>query len=189
MVHIYGHSQPVRWGDNGEEKMVKVFSNCDEAELFVNGKSFGRKKRNSQDFPAAGLRWNVVFNKGKNKVSVLATKGKVQVRDEISFIYQTEKWGKPAMTVLEKIKEENSIATIEVKVLDSNGIQCLDAANWVRFGLTGDGMLEDNLGTSGGSRLVQLYNGRATISMHTKGGASVMSAKVETLPVVFMNVK
>jgi beta-galactosidase len=189
MVHIYGHSQPVRWGDNGEEKMVKVFSNCDEAELFVNGKSFGRKKRNSQDFPAAGLRWNVVFNKGKNTVSVLATKGKVQVRDEISFIYQTEKWGKPAMTVLEKIKEENSIATIEVKVLDSNGIQCLDAANWVRFGLTGDGMLEDNLGTSGGSRLVQLYNGRATISMHTKGGASVMSAKVETLPVVFMNVK
>jgi beta-galactosidase len=189
MVHIYGHSQPVRWGDNGEEKMVKVFSNCDEAELFVNGKSFGRKKRNSQDFPAAGLRWNVVFNKGKNTVSVLATKGKVQVRDEISFIYQTEKWGKPAMTVLEKIKEENSIATIEVKVLDSNGIQCLDAANWVRFGLTGDGMLEDNLGTSGGSRLVQLYNGRATISMHTKGGASVISAKVETLPVVFMNVK
>ena len=93
------------------------------------------------------------------------------------------------MAVLEKIKEENSIATIEVKVLDSNGIQCLDAANWVRFGLTGDGMLEDNLGTSGGSRLVQLYNGRATISMHTKGGASVISAKVETLPVVFMNVK
>jgi beta-galactosidase len=189
MVHIYGHSQPVRWGNNGEEKMVKVFSNCDEAELFVNGKSFGRKKRNSQDFPAAGLRWNVVFNKGKNTVSVLATKGKVQVRDEISFIYQTEKWGKPAMTVLEKIKEENSIATIEVKVLDSNGIQCLDAANWVRFGLTGDGVLDDDLGTSGGSRLVQLYNGRATISMHTKGGASVMSAKVETLPVVFMNVK
>jgi beta-galactosidase len=189
MVHIYGHSQPVRWGDNGEEKMVKVFSNCDEAELFVNGKSFGRNKRNSQDFPAAGLRWNVVFNKGKNTVSVLAIKGKVQVRYEISFIYQTEKWGKPAMTVLEKIKEENSIATIEVKVLDSNGIQCLDAANWVRFGLTGDGVLDDDLGTSGGSRLVQLYNGRATISMHTKGGASVMSAKVETLPVVFMNVK
>jgi beta-galactosidase len=189
MAHIYGHSQPVRWGDNGEEKMVKVFSNCDEAELFVNGKSYGRKKRNSQDFPAAGLRWNVVFNKGKNTVSVIATKGKEQVRDEISFIYQTEKWGKPAMAVLEKIKEENGIATIEVKVLDSHGIQCLDAANWVRFGLTGDGALDDDLGTSGGSRLVQLYNGRATISMHTKGGASVISAKVETLPVIFLNIK
>jgi beta-galactosidase len=81
------------------------------------------------------------------------------------------------------------MATIEVKVFDNNHIQCLDAANWVRFGLTGDGALDDDLGTSGGSRLVQLYNGRATISMHTKGGVSVISAKVETLPVVFLNIK
>ena len=28
MVHIYGHSWPVRWGNEGEEKMVKVYSNC-----------------------------------------------------------------------------------------------------------------------------------------------------------------
>ena len=44
MVHIYGHSWPVRWGDEGEEKMVKVYSNCDEAELFVNGKSCWSEK-------------------------------------------------------------------------------------------------------------------------------------------------
>jgi beta-galactosidase len=68
MVHIYGHSWPVRWGAEGEEKMIKVYSNCDEAELFVNGKSCGVKKRNSQDFPAAGLRWIVKLNSGKNEV-------------------------------------------------------------------------------------------------------------------------
>ncbi len=50
MAHIYGHSWPVRWGSEGEEKMIKVYSNCAEAELFVNGKSFGVKKRNSQIF-------------------------------------------------------------------------------------------------------------------------------------------
>ncbi|RZJ98937.1 MAG: glycoside hydrolase family 2 protein, partial [Flavobacterium sp.] len=49
MVHIYGHTWPVRWGDEGEEKMVKVYSNCNEAEIFLNGKSFGSKKRNSRD--------------------------------------------------------------------------------------------------------------------------------------------
>lgn len=187
MVHIYGHSWPVRWGDEGEEKMVKVYSNCDEAELFVNGKSYGVKKRNSQDFPAAGLRWNVVFNKGGNTVNVVATKGKEKVRDEIRFQYQTEKWGKPAKAVLEKIGEAGGVATIQVKLLDEKGVQCLDAANWVRFGLAGDGELLDDLGTSSGSRLVQLYNGRAIIRVKTTDGKSVASASIENIPTAFVN--
>ena len=54
MVHLYGHSWPVRWGEEGEEKMVKVYSNCDEAELFVNGKSYGIRKRDSQKLPCCG---------------------------------------------------------------------------------------------------------------------------------------
>ena len=187
MAHIYGHSWPVRWGDEGEQKMVKVYSNCDEAELFVNGESYGVKKRNSQDFPAAGLRWNVVFNKGENKVSVIATKGKEKVNDEISFQYQTEKWGKPAKAILEKIGEENGVATIEVKLFDDKNVQCLDAANWVRFGLTGDGKLIDDLGTSSGSRLVQLYNGRAIIRVQTNNGKSVASAKIAGIATTFLN--
>ncbi|MFL5807971.1 MAG: glycoside hydrolase family 2 protein, partial [Flavisolibacter sp.] len=132
MAHIYGHSWPVRWGNAGEEKMVKVYSNCNEAELFVNGKSYGVKKRNSQDFPAAGLRWNVVFQEGVNRVSVVARNAKAkaeakskvkmkvedEVRDEISFEYQTAKWGRPAKAILEKLSEENGIATVQVKLYD-----------------------------------------------------------------------
>mgnify|MGYP006143801153 CR=1 FL=1 len=187
MVHIYGHSWPVRWGNEGEEKMIKVYSNCEEAELFVNGKSMGSKKRNSQDFPAAGLRWNVVLNKGNNDVKVIARKGKVIVEDAIKFQYQTEKWGKPAKLLIEKVKEENGIVTLQAKLLDDKNVQCLDAANWIRFGLTGDGELIDNLGTSSGSNYVQLYNGRATISVKTKNGKSAVSAKVEGVPTVFIN--
>ena len=187
MVHIYGHSMPVRWGEAGEEKMIKVYSNCDEAELFVNGKSLGVKKRNSQDFPAAGLRWNVKLNNGKNDVRVVAKKGKVQVQDALSYLYQTEKWGKPAKLVIEKIKEENGVVTLQAKLLDDKNVQCLDAANWIRFGLTGDGELIDNRGTSSGSRYVQLYNGRAIIKVNTNKGKSVVSAKVETVPTAFIN--
>jgi beta-galactosidase len=187
MAHIYGHSWPVRWGNEGEEKMIKVYSNCDEAELFVNGKSMGIKKRNSQDFPAAGLRWNVVLNKGKNDVKVIAKKGKIVIEDEISFQYQTDKWGKPAKLLIEKVKEENGIITLQAKLLDDKNVQCLDAANWIRFGLTGDGELIDNQGTSSGSNYVQLYNGRATISVKTKNGKSAVSAKVEGVPTVFIN--
>nr|WP_317131502.1 DUF4982 domain-containing protein [Pedobacter aquae] len=182
MVHIYGHTWPVRWGAAGEEKMIKVFSNCDEAELFVNGKSQGVKKRNSQDFPAAGLRWNVVPNAGKNTVKVIAKKGKTVLEDELSFDYETRPWGKPAKLVLQKIAEENGKATFEVKLKDANGVQCLDARNWVRFSLAGDGELIDNQGTSTGSRYVQFYNGRALISVKTNGGKSTIAVKSEGVP-------
>lgn len=187
MAHIYGHSWPVRWGDEGEQKMIKVYSNAEQAELFVNGKSYGIKKRNSQDFPSAGLRWNVTLNKGEYDVRVIATKGKQTVMDSIHFQYQVEKWGKPAKLMIGKLKEENGIATVQVKLLDENNVQCLDARNWIRFGLTGDGKLIDNLGTSGGSNYVQLYNGRATIRVKLNNGHSVISGKVETVPVVFLD--
>ena len=187
MVHIYGHSWPVRWGDEGEEKMIKVYSNCDEAELFVNGKSYGIKKRNSQDFPAAGLRWNIVLNKGAYKINVKAKKGKLVIEDAISFQYQAEKWNKPAKLLIEKLNEENGIVTIQAKLLDDKNVQCLDSANWIRFGVAGDGELIDNQGTSSGSRYVQLYNGRAIIKVKTKNGKSFVSAKVDTIPTVFIN--
>ncbi len=153
----------------------------------MNGKSVGTKKRNSQDFPAAGLRWNVVLNNGTNDVKVIAKKGKVVIEDAIKFQYQTEKWSKPAKLLIEKVKEENGIVTLEAKLLDEKNVQCLDAANWIRFGLTGDGELIDNQGTSSGSNYVQMYNGRAVISVKTKNGKSAVSAKVEGVPTVFIN--
>lgn len=187
MAHIYGHSWPVRWGDAGEEKMVKVYSNCDNAELFVNGKSYGVKNRNSQDFPAAGLRWMVPLQAGNNDIKVVAHKGKQTVTDQISQQYQTEKWGKPAKIVIEKVKEENGEATIQVKLQDSKGVPCLDAVNWIAFSLSGDGTLIDDLGTSRGSRKVQAYNGRALISVKTNNGKSVVGVQSPGLPTAFIN--
>jgi beta-galactosidase len=186
MAHIYGHSWPVRWGDAGEEKMVKVYSNCEEAELFLNGKSCGVKKRNGQDFPAAGLRWNVVYANGENQLKVVARKGKVTVTDEIRQNYQTEKWGVPSKMVLRKIDQQGDITTIEVKLIDTKEVMCLDARNVVRFGLIGDGLLVDNQGTSSGSRLVELYNGRAIIRIKTNVGKSIASVQSKGLKTVFL---
>ena len=185
MVHIYGHSWPVRSGDEGEQKMVKVYSNGTEAEIFLNGKSFGTKKRNSQDFPAAGLRWNLPFVKGENTVSVIAKKGKEIVKDEIKFIYQTEKWGKPVKLVLNKIAQQGDTATVEVKLYDEKEVQCLDAVNWITFSLAGQGKLIDDQGTSSGSRKVQAYNGRAIIRVQLNKGKSVVAVSVDGLPAAF----
>ena len=178
MVHIYGHTWARRWGEAGEATLVKVYSNCAEVELFVNGVSAGVKRRNSQDFPAAGLRWLVKFKAGENVVRAVAKNG--DISDEIKFVYQTEKWDKPAKLVL---TESNNV--VEVKLVDAKGIQCLDARNFVRFGLVGDGELIDNLGTSTTSRKVQLYNGRAQISIN-KRGRWIVSVSSEGLPTEFV---
>ena len=187
MAHIYGHTWPVRWGDEGEEKMVKVYSNAEEAELFLNGKSYGTHRRNSQDFPAAGLRWNLVFRKGENTLRVIARKGKETVEDSIRFQYQTEKWGKPARVRIEKTGGEGGIATVRVQLLDDKNIPCLDAADWIRFGLAGDGRLIDDQGTSTGSRYVQAFNGQSLIRVRMQQGRSVISVKAGDLPTVFLN--
>ena len=109
------------------------------------------------------------------------------MEDALSYTYQTEKWGKPAKLLIEKIKEENGVVTLQAKLLDDKNVQCLDAASWIRFGLTGDGKLIDNQGTSSGSRYVQLYNGRAIVRINTSKGKSVVSAKVDTVPTAFIN--
>ena len=180
MVHIYGHTWPVRWGERDEDKLVKVYSNCPSVELFVNGQSAGVKKRDSQDFPAAGLRWLVKFRDGENALRAVGDKG---ISDEIKFVYQTQKWDKPARLLLREIANG-----VEVKLVDAKGVQCLDARNFVRFGLAGDGELIDNLGTSIAARKVELYNGRAQIGIKSRG-RWIVSVSSEGLPTEFLAAK
>jgi beta-galactosidase len=188
MLHLYGHTWPVRWGEPGEEKLVKVYANCREAELFVNGQSAGVKQRHSTNFPAAGLRWLVKFNAGTNTLRAVGRRDGSEVSDEISFAYQTAKWGQPTKLTLREIAQTNGVATIEARVFDKAGVPCLDAANLMRFGLTGDARLLDNLGTSTGSRAVQLYNGRARIGMQFGGNKAIASVSSEGLRTAFLNV-
>ena len=183
MVHIYGHSWRVRWGAKDELKLVKVYSNCASVELFVNGESQGGKKRNSQDFPAAGLRWLARFKEGENIIR--ATDGK-NVTDEIRFVYQTAQWDKPSKLVLREQRSVGDVSVLQVTVHDAKDVLCLDARNFVRFDLAGDGRLIDNLGTSTTARKVQLYNGRALISVARKG-QSVVSVSSEGLPTAFLS--
>jgi beta-galactosidase len=189
MAHIYGHTWPIRWGAAGEQRMVKVYSNCASAELFVNGKSAGVKQRNSQDFPAAGLRWMASFQSGENHLRVVARRGSVEVTDEIRFRYQTEKWDKPAKLMLTETGRANGVVTIEARLVDAKGLQCLDARNAVRFALAGDGELIQNLGTSTGSRQVELYNGRALIRARMAKGEAVVSVSAEKLGTAFVTLR
>ena len=188
MAHILGHSWPIRWGAEGEPKMVKVYSNCPEAELFLNGVSLGVRTRDSQDFPAAGLRWLAPFRRGENRLRVVARKSGTEVQDEIHFRYQTETWGKPAQWSVRELGRRGDVVAMEVQLLDEAGVPCLSARNAVRFQAAGDGELIQNMGTARGSRKVELSNGRAVAHVRIKRGATVLSISADGVPTAIQTI-
>ena len=189
MVRIYGHTWPVRWGQSDEPKMVKVYSNCDEVRLYLNGKPLGLRQRASQNFPAAGLRWVTTFSPGMNRLEAVGYRGGgAVVKDVVEFQYQSTLWSAPARLHLKLLSETEETATVEVYALDQEGVRCLDAKNVVAFALVGDGELIADLGTSTASRKVELYNGRAQIAMLNKGGRSVIGVTSRGLPSQFLTI-
>ncbi len=188
MLHIFGHTWQTRWGKPDEAKLIKVFSNCRDVELWVNGISAGVKHRDLADYPAAGLHWLVPLKAGTNTLRAVGKRAGVEVSDDLTFEYQTATWTKPTQLTLRQIAQSNDVVTIEARVFDHSGTPCLDAANVIRFGLTGDAQLLDDLGTSTSSRSVQLYNGRAQISLHFTGDKAVASVSSENLPTQFLEV-
>ncbi|MBD5318093.1 MAG: glycoside hydrolase family 2 protein [Bacteroides sp.] len=189
MAHIIGHSQPVRWGDAGEEKEILVYSNCPQVELFVNGKSQGIRKRDSQNYPAAGLRWNVPLEPGQNTVKAVAVaKDKSVCEDEVEWTYQTEKWGKENLIEVTHAPLPDGMERIDVRLVDKNGVPCLDSHKVVRFELAGDGELIKNQGTAGGSAKVEVANGRASVKMKKGSGKSVVAVKSDNLETQFITI-
>ena len=165
-----------------EMKEILVYSNCPQVELIVNGVPQGIKKRNSQDYPAAGLHWNCKLQAGENTVIALS-KGKAVVADTLRFVYETRTWGKPAQLQAKVThcggESSGDISMVEVQLTDAKGVPCLDAVNYIEFGLAGDGQLIENQGTSTGSRKVQAYNGRAAIRVDKRKGESVVSVRCD----------
>lgn len=189
MLHIYGHGWPVRWGNEGEEKEILVYSNCPKVELFVNGESQGIHKRNSQDFPAAGLRWNVRLKKGINTLRAVSVGGKETLTDELTFEYQTEKWGKETAFQVKTTPIADGIVEVDARFVDDKGIRCLDSRKFVYFDIAGDGDLIQNQGTVTGSRKVQARNGRAQIRVRTHQGTSCVAVKADNVQTSFITVK
>src|SRR4030095_1857142 len=101
--------------------------------------------------------------------------------------YQTKKGDKPNKLLLSSFRTRN-FTMVEVRAVDAPGVLCLDARNFVKFDIAGDGRLIENFGTSTTASKVQLYNGRAMIGVDLKGRALV-SVKSEGLPTAFLNLE
>jgi beta-galactosidase len=188
MVHIYGHSWPVRWGKATQRRLVRVYSNCSRVELFLNGLSAGVKDRDSHDFPAAGLRWNLSFREGENDLRAVAHGKSGDTEDSLRFVYQTRPWSAPARLAMSVKSKTAGAVTVEALLLDAAGVRCLDSRALVSFSLAGNGRLQDNLGTPSGSRVVEMYNGRAQIGL-THTGEVIAGVHSEGVEPAFLRIR
>lgn len=187
MLHIFGHSWTIRWGEANEMKIVKVFSNCDRVELFVNGVSQGVKTRKPGEFPAAGLFWEVKLNEGENHLSAKSVGKGEQLQDEVSWNYQVGKWGKIDHFTLseEKIDESNSM--LKVAAVDANGKVCLDSRIQIEFEAIGEAHLLKDQGTVTGSSKIQMASGQAQIKLIKTGKTFQVAVKSTEVGCFFLN--
>jgi beta-galactosidase len=153
MVHVLPHWN---WESmSGQPIPVMVYTNAEEAELFLNGKSLGRKKRFSEpvELPVGPnisqdrkystkyrLEWQVPFEPGALK-AVAYSGGSEVAQDERRTA------GAPAKLSL--VPDRNTIASdgddlsfVTVRVEDQDGNLCPSADNLVKFRISGAGTIQ-----------------------------------------------
>jgi len=133
MVHIIPHWN---WPERiGEVTPVHVFTSGDEAELFLSGKSLGKKKKGKYEYR---LRWDdVKYEPGELK-AVAYMDGKKWAE---SVVKTTDKPSKlEALTDRETITADgNDLAFITVKVTDKDGLVVPHSNNQIEFSIEGPG--------------------------------------------------
>jgi beta-galactosidase len=133
MVHILPHWT---WPERvGQITPVHVFTSGDEAELFLNDKSLGRKKKGAYEYR---LRWDdVVYQPGTLKV-VAYKNGKIWATDEVKTA------GEPARLKLEPDRnvinaDGKDLSFVTLTVTDKNGLMSPRADNQIHFDIEGPG--------------------------------------------------
>ncbi|MCX6309084.1 MAG: DUF4982 domain-containing protein [Bacteroidia bacterium] len=128
MVHLLPHwTHP---GKEGVEIPVVVYTNCQEAELFLNDKSLGRKK-----YVGEQLVWQVPYQAGELKV--IAYNNDKNIAQES---FKTS--GKPT-SIQVKTDKQNIVANqkdiihVEMDLVDENGNFCPLANNLIQVDVKG----------------------------------------------------
>ncbi len=132
-AHILPHWN---WAERtGQITPVHVYTSGDEAELFLNGKSLGRKKKGAFEYR---LRWDdVVYQPGELKV-VAYKNGKKWAEDAVKTT------GAAAQISMQADRAEikadgHDLSFITVKITDRNNLTVPRSKNSIRFEIEGAG--------------------------------------------------
>ncbi|MGJ8642119.1 MAG: beta-galactosidase GalB [Luteolibacter sp.] len=170
MAHILPHWN---WPERaGEITPVHVYTSGDEAELFLNGKSQGSKKKAQYQYR---LRWDdVVYEAGELKV-IAYKDGKQWAEQTISTTSD------PATISLEPDRSEiaadgSDLSFVTVRIADETGTTVPRTHNPVKYSLTGPGeILAIGNGdptdlTTFSSHERDVFNGLALVIIRSKAG-------------------
>ncbi len=185
MAHLLPHWN---WPDRiGEPTPVHLFTSGDEAELFLNGKSLGRKKLEPFTYR---LRWDdVMYAPGELKAQVYK-RGKKWAED---VIRTTEKPEKLTVTPdrLSLNADGKDLSFVTVSIVDRNGLSVPDAHHFLEFAIEGPGEIiaTDNGDptdmTSFSAHHKNAFNGLCLVVVRTKAndpGEIRLSVKSAGLP-------
>lgn len=156
-------------GKEGQPIRVVAYSNCDEVELFLNGKNFGKKS-----MPQNGhLEWTVPYAAGELKAV-----GYKAGKSTLTEIVKTT----GASASLQLYPHKNSIkadgkdiAVITVSVADKKGLSVPDANNEISFKLSGPG------------RIIGMGNGNPTSMEADQFLPSMVNLPLENLKEISVN--
>ena len=184
MVHILPHWN---WPERvGKITPVHVFTSGDEAELFLNGKSLGRKRKGPYQYR---LRWDsVIYQPGELK-AVAYKNGKQWAEKVIKTTSQPARL--TATADHRQIKADGKdLSFITVKVTDQDGLVVPNANNLIEFSIEGPGEIvaTDNGYpydmTSFGSHQRKAFEGHALVIVRSeagKAGKITVSVKSDNL--------
>jgi len=118
------------------DENVEVYSNCDQVELFLNGKSLGAKPRPTDDAPR---NWKVAFEKGTVK-AVGMNNGRVDAT------YELKTAGKPSSIMLSADRSTlapdwDDVVYVSATVVDEHGVLVPSAGDLITFKISGPGVV------------------------------------------------
>src|SRR6266850_4095741 len=121
---------------NPHDEEVEVYSNCEQVELFLNGKSLGEKRKPADDSPRI---WKLSFMPGTLR-AIGKNKGRIVASHELRTA------GKPARIVV--AADHNALAPVwddvvyvTAAVVDEASVLVPNAADLITFTTTGPGVV------------------------------------------------
>jgi len=189
MVHLVGHWT---WPDQQDPRSIRVYSNCDTVELFLNGRSLGVQRPAAQDrvwedfrrllakYKSLADRLNQTRLQGAHLLhppfiwdhvryqagTLLAVgqKGKTTVRHELRTAGDPERVSLRAQkTTLNA--DGRDVSFIEADVVDREGTTVPAARPWITFAATGPARL------LGGTSQIDAISGVAAINVQSTSQA------------------
>ncbi len=204
MIHIAGHWT---WpGEAGKPRQIRIYSNCDSVELFLNGRSLGSHKPASSEQVWVGYREIAAKYHGiEDEIDQFSERLPGSFLRHPPFIWDAVPYQPGTLTAIGRkngatVKDERGtagepaqlslisdqstlaadaldVALIQAQVLDSKGVLVPSADPWISFSVDGPGRL------LGGTTEIDAISGIAAINVQNtaKGGRIVVHAEAHGL--------